>query len=293
MRLEFVLPLVSAVIYVVSVLLLKRAAELGADPWRTSAVCNWATTLAFLFLLPLGGTIPNWSALWQPAMVAAFFVAGQTLAFLALRIGDVSVATPVLGLKIVLVALFTNLLLTDRLTPALWSAAILSSVAVALLNRARASGHQRVGMTILLSGSAAATFAIFDVLVQKWSPAWGTGRFLPILMIFAGVYSLGLWWIGRAGSVAARGVFRRGWFLAGAAALAVQSVLFISTISLRGHATSANVLYSSRGLWSVLAVWLVGHWFDNREQQLGTRILAWRLCGAALMLTAIVLVLIG
>ena len=37
-------------------------------------------------------------------------------------------------------------------------------------------------------------------------------------------------------------------------------------------------------------MWLVGHWFSNLEQGLGTRTLAWRLLGAALMLSAIVLV---
>jgi drug/metabolite transporter (DMT)-like permease len=293
MPLVFVFPLLSAMIYVVGVLFLKRAADLGADPWRTSAVCNWVTSICFLPLIALGGTAIIPGLLWQPALVGAFFVAGQTLAFLALRIGDVSVATPVLGLKIVLVALFTTFLLADRLTGAMWAAAGLSSVAVALLNQARTASHARIGTTILLSGSAAAAFAIFDVLVQKWSPAWGSGRFLPVMMAFVSIFSLALWPLGREAGSSGTAVFRTPSFLVGAFCLALQSVIFISTVSRLGHATAANVVYSSRGLWSVLAVWLVGHWFANREQQLGRRILAWRLCGATLLLTAIVLVLVG
>jgi hypothetical protein len=50
-------------------------------------------------------------------------------------------------------------------------------------------------------------------------------------------------------------------------------------------------MYSSRGLWSVVAVWLVGHWFYNQEQKLGASVLVWRLVGSALLLVAIVLVL--
>jgi drug/metabolite transporter (DMT)-like permease len=294
MPLEFVFPLLSAVLYVIGVLLLKRAAELGADVWRVSAVCNWASAIAFLPLLLLGGTIPSVEMLWQPALVGALFVAGQTIAFVAFRIGDVSVATPVLGLKIILVALFTTVLLGDRLRPALWAAAVLSSVAVALLNRApSASPHHRIGATILLSGLAATIFAIFDVLVQKWSPAWGSGRFLPVMIGFVALYSVALWLLGNKSGAPSGRIFLRGGFLLGAICLAVQSVLFISTIALRGHATAANVLYSSRGLWSVLAVWYVGHWFDNRERQLGSGVLGWRLFGAALLLTAITLVFLA
>ena len=40
-----------------------------------------------------------------------------------------------------------------------------------------------------------------------------------------------------------------------------------------------------------LAVWSIGHWFDNAEQRLPPRILGSRLAGAALMTAAIVLAL--
>jgi drug/metabolite transporter (DMT)-like permease len=291
MLLPSALPLLSAVIYVLGALLLKRAVVSGADLWRTTCICNVSTALCFAPLWLLGGHLPadGW---WQPALVALIFIAGQTLTLLALRIGDVSIATPVLGLKIVLVALFTTLLLAEHLTAGLWAAAGLSSAAIILLNRAPAAPHARVGATLLLAGLAATAYALFDVLVQKWSPAWGAGRFLPILMAIAGVASLALWPLGKNRPLTTHDPAPPRWPLwLGAACLALQSVTFVSTISIYGHATSANVLYSSRGLWSVLAVWSVGHWFQNREQQLGPRILAWRLCGAAVLLAAILLVL--
>jgi hypothetical protein len=73
---------------------------------------------------------------------------------------------------------------------------------------------------------------------------------------------------------------------------AAQGLTFISSISIYRQVTSANVLYSSRGLWSVVAVWGVGHWFANREQHLGTRVLAWRLVGAILLMAALAIVLL-
>jgi hypothetical protein len=80
------------------------------------------------------------------------------------------------------------------------------------------------------------------------------------------------------------------WLVPSAMLLGVQSILFISTFVLFGHATSANILYSSRGLWSVLGVWLIGHWFQNEEQHLAPQVLRWRIVGALMMMSAIVLV---
>src|SRR5205085_6617952 len=116
----------------------------------------------------------DWRLLWQPALAAVLFVGGSILNFLSLDRGDVSIATPVLGLKIILVALLTTLLVGNAVTPRVWAAAALSTLAIALLNRTR-TAHHHVTITILAAGTSALTFALFDVLVQKWSPPWGTG----------------------------------------------------------------------------------------------------------------------
>jgi hypothetical protein len=82
------------------------------------------------------------------------------------------------------------------------------------------------------------------------------------------------------------------WLLAGTAVMAAQSVLFVSTVAHWGQAAATNVVYSSRGLWSVVLVWLFGHWVKSREQHLGRDVLVGRLAGAVLMMSAIVLVLL-
>jgi drug/metabolite transporter (DMT)-like permease len=236
-------------------------------------------------LLLLGGTIPSASLWWQPPLAAVLFFGGQIFTLLALNTGDVSVATPVLGLKILLVALLATVLIGDPISSRLWTAAALSSVAIALLNLSPAHPHSRVGRTILLAGLGAASYACFDVLVQKWSSGWGTGRFLPVAMSCAVLYSLAL-----PNRRDARPYTPL--LLAGASCFAIQGLMFITSISIWRQATSANVLYSSRGLWSVVAVWAIGHWFENREQHLGARVLVWRFVGAILLMAAIVMVLL-
>lgn len=284
----FLLPLLAALIYVAGALFLKRAAELGAGTWRTAFVCNVTAAIVFAPLALLGGQVPSGQLLWQPALVALLYIVGQFFTFEALQVGDVSIATPVLGLKIIFVAVLTTVLLRDELSATIWLAAVLSSAAIALLHSTGGS-HRRVGLTVLLASGAAAAYALFDVLVQRWSPAWGAGRFLPIMMAFVGLFSLPLAAIDRSASAPSA----KRWLAAGALCLGTQSVMFVSSLALFGHATRANVLYSTRGLWSVIAVWLVGHWVHSQEQRLGRRILAWRFVGAAMLTVAVLLVVLS
>jgi drug/metabolite transporter (DMT)-like permease len=287
------LPLTAAIVYVIAALLLKRASDLGADVWRSTRIINYTQALLASPMWLLGGTIPSSSLWWQPAVAGLLFFAGQVFTLLALNTGDVSVATPVLGVKILLVALLSTVLIGDPVGARLWTAAALSSVAIVLLNVSPGQSHRRVGTTILLAGFGAAAYACFDVLIQKWAPGWGTGRFLPIAMACGAVYSVPLRrFETRIASGAHRSRAYVPWIAAGAVCFALQGLMFMSAVAIYRQVTSSNVLYSSRGLWSVVAVWGIGHWFTNREQHLGARVLVWRFIGAILLMAAIVLVLL-
>ena len=285
---HIILPLASGLVYVAAAMFLKRAIDGGADVWQTTRVCNVVAALLFIPLLFLGGIIPPFGQWWQPPLVALLFLAGQVLSLCALRIGDVSVATPVLGLKIILVAIFTIAMLGQHLTPGVWAAAALSSAGIAFLQFRRPPSGTHLGSTILLAGLAAAAYALFDVLVQKWAANWGAGRFLPIMMAFAAAGSFLLPHRADTRREPSKDVTR--WRSIGAACLALQALMLVSSIAIHRQATVANVLYSSRGLWSVLVVWLAGHWLGNREAHHGRSILAWRLAGATVLLVAIVVV---
>src|SRR5262245_24943476 len=134
------LPLVSALLYVIGALLMRRAADYGVGFWRTTFVANLICAAVFSPLLFLGGKF-YLELLWQPAVVALLFVAGSVLNFISLDRGDVSIATPVLGIKIILVAVLSTLIVGQYLPLKLWIAAALSTTAVALLNRTRAPPH--------------------------------------------------------------------------------------------------------------------------------------------------------
>ena len=78
----------------------------------------------------------------------------------------------------------------------------------------------------------------------------------------------------------------------GSLLVALQALFLVTSVAVLGDATAVNVIYSARGLWSVAAVWLIGHWFASREQDLGAQVLRFRLAGAGLMTAAIVVTLL-
>jgi drug/metabolite transporter (DMT)-like permease len=287
---SLLMPLAGSLIYVFGALFLKEASMRGAGLWRTAAVVNVICAVVFAGLWPMGGRLPGIEAWGQPAAVAGLWIAGQIFALLALSLGDVSVATPVMGVKVILVALFVTAFIGDRVAPAVWIAAGLSSVGVIFLSRGGpgpAAG--RTGPALLFGGLSAVTFALFDVLVQKWAPAWGPGRFLPVMMMFvAGFSTLMIPLSLRRKETVPPGAWRP--LLLGGFFIAVQGVLLITALAQFSKATTINVVYSARGLWSVAAVWWVGHWFGNLERDRGPAVLRARLAGAALLLAAIVLV---
>lgn len=286
--LPLLLPLSAAMLYVIGVLLIKRSGDFGVGVWRTAFVSNLVSAVLFQLTLPIGGTFQP-TLLWQPAILGLIYLVGLVLNYLALQRGDVSVATPVLGLKIILVAFFSTAVTGQPVSLTLWTAAGLSSAAIALLHQTRGMQHHHVPSTIAYAGSSAAMFALFDVLVQRWAPAWGVGRFLPAIAVCVAVLGLALVPLFRA---PLRAIPRAAWpwLLAGCAVIGFQSLVFIYAVAKFGQATAANVVYSSRGLWSVVAVWAIGHWFANREQHAGPGVLRWRLAGALLMMAAIGLV---
>src|SRR5688572_11813792 len=121
------MPFAASMIYVFGALSLKEATGRGAGLWSTAAVTNWICAAVFAGLWFLGGQVPERTPWSQPAIVAGLWVAGQMFAFIALQRGDVSVATPVMGIKVVLVAFFVTGLLGGRVPASIWIAAALSS----------------------------------------------------------------------------------------------------------------------------------------------------------------------
>ncbi len=300
--------LLSAITYTASALCFKAALTRGVSVWQVAFWCN--VSMAALYLPFWAGT--DVAALRAqallPAIVAALFFLGQLFTFLALSFGDVSVATPVLGAKVVLVPTAAAGLFLESFSTKWWLAAALSTCAVVIVSRSvpvrlTASGESPDGVakprskmlqTVASSLGAATVFAVTDVLFQHWSQSTGVAGFIAVMYSLLGVLS-GLVYLPLFGRSLLRlpsAVVARNALLLGCLLQAGQNLVMSLVLRFHGHATAVNVVYSSRCVWSVVLAWVTARWVGGTEDRLPPGLLWMRLGGAGLLLLAICLVIL-
>jgi drug/metabolite transporter (DMT)-like permease len=279
--------------FAVSSLFLKRAFQEGAGVMQMFLMNNLALGLAFAPLLLLSrGPVP-WSLAYLPAMAGAAYLAAQLTNFTALRVGDVSLVGPILGSKVIFVALLGRWLFAVPLTTPQWIAAGMTSAGVAIMGSTDIRPGRRIGLTVVFGLVSSLAFASCDVIIQRWAPEFEPLHFVPLLFSTAGAATL------LATPFFVRQVIRTPrpawkWLAGGAVFTAVQSLLITLSISIWGDATRINVVYSLRGLWGIALVWVVGHWFSNQERkETGHRRMALRAAGSLLIVLAVVIAVFG
>ena len=281
-------PLCSALGYTFAALMLKRATERGVGPWRVMVIVNCTAALLFAPWWLRGGNPFAWSHFFHAVLSGVTFFIGQILTFLALSRGDVSITTPVLGTKVILVAFFAVLFAGEHLTPTLWIAALLTTLATALLGGEIRTNRERVLPSILFGFSAATAYASADIQQLNWAPGWGFGHYAPVMFATVGALSLAM--VSRLpeplSAMPRRSV---AWAVGGGVLLSLQATGIAYSIAEFHEVTLTNILYNTRGVWSVLLVWAAGHWFSNTERSVGNAIMGRRLAGAGLLLLAVLL----
>lgn len=286
---HLLLPLLASVLFVCGLILIKRAGASGANTATTLFVSNQFAAALFSLLWLLGGEGQPIDQIWQPAVVASLYMMGLVFTFLAVGRGDVSIATPVFGIKVLLVALLLSITGLAELPRSVWYAATMATIGIALIQWTGRGNPRAVVATILLAVSAATSYAAFDVLVQRWAPDWGVGRFLPILFWIVGLFSLAMVpWV-QWNKLRDREVVR--FLVPGATLIACQAVCIVFTLSVFGDAARVNVVYALRGLWGVILAWVLARQFGGNEAGMSRSVMTTRLSGAALLTAAVVLVI--
>ncbi len=73
--------------------------------------------------------------------------------------------------------------------------------------------------------------------------------------------------------------------------MAAQAISITYSLAQFGDATRINIVYSLRGLWSVLLAWQLSRWATSAEQHPSRRTLVMRFIGTALLTIAVVIAL--
>lgn len=296
MPLHLLFPLFSSVTFVFGVMLAKRGIMCGTSPWTTTFLGNVWLALAFGTVgIVVGEPLP--AAEWgKAAAIGGCFVLGQLFTYLAFQIGDVSVAAPIFGVKVLIVAILIALLTGVWLSWQVWLGAVLAALGVGLvqatgLHQGRI-GLKRTSITVALVFSAGVALSLFDIGLQQWGEEYPAPVLLPAVFISAaGLSCLMLPWVDRPAAIVANGSAR--WIVAGTLLMALQAMSMSWSLTQYSDAARINIVYALRSLWGVVLAWGLAGAVGGSEAGLGRGVMLLRLAGAALLTAAVALAVTG
>ncbi len=290
MTLPCLLPLIAAVLYTFAAICTKRAIDGGAGVMRMFFITNAAAAAMLLAALPFAPPMPPVRLFAYPALCGALYFLAQLSLLLSIRLGEVTMQVPLLGVKVVFVAFFITLLTGRPLEPNLVLASAITAAGVFLMGFSSSEFSRKTLLTIVFAMAANASFAISDCVIQMRMGEVGT------LWFMAGVYwttfliSLALVPFFRAPlSAIPRGA--RKWTAAGAVIMCAQAFTLVAAMGIFKMAALANIIYATRGLWSIAVVWFAGRMLGNNEREAGPKLMSIRLAGASMMTAAVVIAL--
>ncbi|MEZ6127879.1 MAG: DMT family transporter [Planctomycetaceae bacterium] len=291
MPVHLLFPLFSSITFVIGMMLVKKAIDRGASPWTGSFFGNlWLALVWAAVAIVRGEVIPS-EAWGHAVIIGILFVLGQVFTYLAYQYGDVSVATPVFGVKVLMVAVLVSLVAGEQLPGMIWVAGAMATAGIILIQWS--GGHSqttpaRRRLAIVLALSAAFSLSLFDVSLQKWARDWNGYAFLPVMFGTAGILSL-LFLPLVDGPKRLRSLKATRWMLAGTVLMALQATSMCFSLAEFGDAPRINIVYALRGLWGVLLAWLLAGTLGTGEASHGRSVMLRRLAGAVLLTAAVLI----
>jgi uncharacterized membrane protein len=269
----------------------------AASPAGLFAIMHTWMGIASLILVPflLAKNTPAFGHWVGPlAWADGFYVAGQVLFFLAVRRAEASRISPLLGLKVLVLALVTVLALRQPLSAVQWLAVGLSLAAAVGLNYTGGRlPHAAAGAML----GAVFLYSMSDLGVARMANVFSPDRSLRGFLLSGCVaYAFCLPVAGVFAVAMKREERRREYWIAG---LPIAATWLLGGISLfacfgRIGPLFGNIVQSMRGPFSVLMGLLVASLgLVHLEQKLTRSVFLRRLASAVLMCLAIALFYLG
>jgi len=275
-----------------SYLFSRRFIKECGDDWRlllaVSHVLMGVMSLAIFPFLYTRGDVPAIKAAVIPSIGAAgFYFVAQAVLFAALKRVEASRISPLLGLKVISLALLATALGKQHLEWNNWIAVVMSGSAAFLLNEigGRIPSKALCFVTFTVVGYSFSDMNIRDLLVAL-QPAGIRGPFIGVCMAYILCGVIGALMLFRTG-VPGRHV----WILALPYAVAWFCSMFLFYWSIVAiNLVFAAVVQATRGIISIWMGVLVARWgMVHLEQTLSKGVLWKRVAAAVLMAAAIIL----
>lgn len=281
------MPLAAAILYAGASMFLKKALSEGLKPMASFHINNWASAVVTLPLFLLKHDPIHWSQIHLPIIVGAIFFAGGWFTFLAMTKGDVSLVTPVLGSKLIFVALASTFFVAEKMPGIMWVAALITTAGILLMSstdmKTPKGGH--LAGPVAMALVSAAIYASSDMLVQRWALGFGSMPFIAIMAETTAALSLLAMFL--PGRPELHWCPATRWSVLGSFLFSIQSTLTGLCLALFHDAMGVNVVYATRGMWILLLVAVFGPLIGNLERHDSGKAYRVRIIAAGLLLLGV------
>jgi drug/metabolite transporter (DMT)-like permease len=230
--------------------------------------------------------------LWPLLGTSGFYLLGQFFLFAAIIHSEPSRVAPLLGLKVLILALISVVFLEEQFDMAKWIAVLLTTGAVLLLS---SSGKRLEGRFILLGLLACVSYCLSDLCIKVLVDHFiflgllrGAVMATALSYIVCGICGMGVIALNMKHSTRDTWLyavpFAASWFIA--------MIFLFSCFGLIG-VVFGNILQSTRGIISIVLGFVIAHiGFEALEPKPTKRTVVLRMVAAVLMTAAVVLFLI-
>ncbi len=280
------LPLIGAALHPLLGAMIQRATRHGV---RMTVILGFANLLTLgVFAIYLR---PDFSAPFGvydcfALLNGVFFFWGQWFSVQSVREGDLVVHSSALGFKVLMVAGLSASVGLEKAGPGLIGGAVLAAAAVYLVAGATTERLKANWATLWLTVLACVFFATNDFMTGWKSQEIGGARWLILMMMSAGVLSVGMLiprWKDVKLAIGKRDTALP--VLGAGLTLGIQALVVNLAFSWFREPALSNIAYSTRGVMAVFFVWVI---VNRCKEPLGKR----QLVGSALMVIALALVLV-
>ncbi len=284
---DILFPVLAAACYALGVIAVKYASKSktisGVSLLAMNNLFSGAVFIPQIFFAP---DLPEFSIIWQPLLAGAFCAAGNLATFICAERGEVSLMTPIMGVKILFVLIFSNVMLQTRLPFSIMISGAICCAAVFIMGASKSKlNRQKFRFTVFLALSACASYAACDVLMQKYAPNFSTRAMLALTTVAMPVSVIPLIpkLIGELKKsnpeTIAFGSFS-------SVLLVGESYLMFISITGAVGAAMSNILFNTRGIIAIALIFAFGT-KSMKIRELDRHLAMRRAFGAAMILLSI------
>ena len=290
MELWILLGLVSTAIHGFSTVYSKRLYGLAPHPSQVAFFCLFATGAMSLVIIPFV-EFQDPSGHWLDILlVGSTFAAGHYAFVMANRYADASFVVPMMGLKVFFVAFLAAIWLDETYNPWVYVGASGAFIGIIFLNDGKLKGSP-IALFLVLGNCL--LYALTDIFLIRLFRA-GFGSFEVMVYLFSGaaLFMVPIALIVLRGRWQMTRPFAKGLALF-STAQGGGGVLLMLTFALSQQAMMVNIIQSARGVFAVIAVYLISRVGIQGLEVLNRRQYQSRSIGAGLIAISIVLALLA